>query len=128
MGREYSVRKSCLRIDLETAVLEQLQNMSHPRIGHSAAMVGNSIYVAGGFGDNRRCERFSLQKQQWTDLSNASDFDQWGEGVTLVAVKSAYLLAIGGCVSWNNYPDFDRLRRLDVRRPNRRWEILTLAV
>lgn len=38
-------------------------------------------------------------------------------------------MAIGGSGGWRggDFPDEDRLRRLDVRRMNRGWEILYLG-
>ena len=44
-----------------------------------------------------------------------------------MAVKSAYLLAIGGADSSFKLPDSECLRRLDVRRLDRGWQILNLA-
>ena len=37
-----------------------------------------------------------------------------------MAVKSTYLMAIGG-IDVFEYPDSERLRRLDVRRMDRGW-------
>ena len=76
--------------------------MRHPRYYHGAVTLGNKIYVVGG--RVRPCERFAIKSEQWMDLPNKSDFDQWGSGVTLMAVKSAYLLAIGGS-NMGNLPD-----------------------
>ena len=82
-------------------------------------MLGHMIYVVGAEGV-RPCERFAIKNDQWMKLPKKSDFDEWGVGVTLMAVKSAYLLAIGGS-NMGNLPDSERLRRLDVRRLDRGW-------
>ena len=61
--------------------------MSHPRTYHGAAILGFSIYVVGGIYGIRKCERFSIKHEKWTELQISADFDEWGYGVTLVALK-----------------------------------------
>ena len=95
--------------------------MHHPRIYHGACLLGNKIYVVGGF-RVKTCEQFALKSEKWSEIC---DFDEWGRGVTLMAVKSCYLMAIGG-IDVFEYPDSERLRRLDVRRMDRGWQIFNL--
>ena len=50
-------------------------------------MLGKQIYVVGGvyqFRLVRKCETFDLTKAVWTEIP---DFDEFGRGVTLVAIK-----------------------------------------
>ena len=78
--------------------------MYYPRLLHGITVLGNKIYVAGGLCRGnvvRKCERFDLQKKIWAVLPYA-DFDEFGNGVTLMATKSRYVIAVGGKNSAGN--------------------------
>ena len=74
-----------------------MNNMLNAReCGHGVLLLGKQIYVVGG-DDNeesvRKCETFDVTKAVWTEIP---DFDEFGWGVTLVAIKQRFALALGG--------------------------------
>ena len=93
--------------------------------GHGVAFLGNKIYVVGGIQSIRKCERFDLQKEVWTELP---DFDEYGSGVTLMGIKSRYVVGVGGRNDNFEYPDAQRFTQLDSLKLNKGWKILHLNV
>jgi len=65
-----------------------MNNMLHARwSGHAVVLLGKQIYVVAGNHDYqvvRKCETFDVTKAVWTELP---DFDEFGYGVTLLAIK-----------------------------------------
>ena len=76
-----------------------MQSMRYARSNHGVVVLGNKIYVAGGDSyyqkSVKQCERFDLRREVWSDIPS-SDFDMFGIGVVLMAVKSRYAIAMGG--------------------------------
>ena len=108
-----------------------IEAMHWARVYHGVTALGNYIYVAGGFDDLsevvKKCERFDLQKKVWVELDNA-DFDDFGEGVTLMSAKSRYVIAVGGANVFNEFPDAERIARLDTLKLHKGWQKLNLAI
>ena len=59
-------------------------------------------------------------------MENA-DFDEFGLGVTLVTIKSRFVVAIGGRNEQFNYPDVLRFARLDSLKLHKGWKNLNLT-
>ena len=87
-------------------------------------MVGNHIYVAGGE-DVRKSERFNLEKEVWTELPSACDFDKFSCGVTMVTISNRYAFAIGGEHD-DDFPETERFLRLDTNKLLKGWKILQI--
>ena len=84
---KYDNPRSCLKIDLESGLLQKMKNMRHARdFGHSVILLGKQIYVVAGYYGQvvKKCETFDLTKAVWTEIP---DFDEFGWGVTLIAIK-----------------------------------------
>ena len=77
-----------MRVDLRSGVLDKMDNMRHRRSErHGVVLLGKQIYVVGGYAVARvvrKCETFDVTKAVWTELP---DFDEFGYGVTLLAIK-----------------------------------------
>jgi hypothetical protein len=62
-------------------------------------LLGNFIYVVGGYRDDGRaeksCEAFHLKENVWKHLPDYS----FGHGLTLLSIKHRYVVALGGCNS-----------------------------
>jgi hypothetical protein len=102
-----------------------MQDMHHPREDdHGVALVGKHIVVVGGYcrGVTRKVEAFDTIKDAWKDLP---DFDEFGEGVTLVSANTRYVIAFGGKNQNGKYTD--RIVRLDFYKLNKGWKTLSLA-
>jgi hypothetical protein len=100
-----------------------MPNMLYERDGHGATVLGNKIYVAGG-SEVKKYERFDIKKKTWAKLCNA-DFEFIG--VTLMSVKSRYVMAVGGRREGFNNSDTALFARLDSQKLKRGWKILHLA-
>ena len=89
-----------------------MQHMHHPRYGYGVALLGKHIVVVGGYNRgvvSRKVEAFDTIKDAWKDLP---DFDEFGEGVTLVSAKTRYVIAFGG--ENQDWKYTDRIVRLDL--------------
>ena len=42
----------------------------------------------------RKCEKFDLQKEVWTEIPNA-DVDEFGFNMTLTTIKNRWIIAFG---------------------------------
>ena len=69
----------------------------------------------------KKCEKFDIIKSVWRDLP---DFDEFGEGVTLVAIKVRYAVAVGGMNVGGEYTD--RFARLDAYKLHKGWTTFPL--
>ena len=102
-----------------------MNNMLHARSDHGIILLGKQIFVVAGWHDYRivrKCETFDLKKAVWTEIP---DFDEFGWGVTLVAIKQRFALALGGSNDMGEYTD--RYARLDCQKLHKGWQILHLA-
>ena len=69
----------------------------------------------------RKCEKFNLQKEVWTEIANA-DVDEFGYNMTLTTIKNRWMIAVGVKKDINA----QRFLLMDCLKDNKGWEILHL--
>jgi len=101
--------------------------MNHARRDyHGVALVCNKIFVAGGrssaYEGVRKCEKFDLQKEVWTEIPNA-DVDEFVYSMTLTTIKNRWMIAVGV----NGLMNAQRFYLMDCLKVNKGWETLHLT-
>ena len=61
LTHDYDVWRSCLRVDLESATVEERASLVTGRCFHAVVSLGNYIFVLGGFNQNEEEEK-SVEK------------------------------------------------------------------
>ena len=70
----------------------------------------------------RKCEKFNLQKEVWTEIANA-DVDEFGYNMTLTTIKNRWMIAVGV----NGLMNAQRFYLMDCLKVNKGWETLHLT-
>ncbi|XP_055352522.1 uncharacterized protein LOC129598572 isoform X2 [Paramacrobiotus metropolitanus] len=63
---ESAVMPSCIRLNIETSMWEDIQTLQRPRHSHSACVVNERIYVCGGK-NNGNADEYSIEMYDTTD-------------------------------------------------------------
>ena len=99
LAHEYDVRRSCLLIDLSSAIVSEKSLMSIGREAFGVGHINNYIYAVAGVNEDYKSEtsmeRYDLSTDKWCFMPNA-EFDKFTEHISLIVSAKRYLLAFGG--------------------------------
>lgn len=98
------------KFDLVTQTWQEVSPMSVPRKRHGACVMGDYIYVAGGFGaDNKELasvERYDMQRDVWSfvaPMPHAAAGAMLVVGADLLFIPSSFLTPFQYCVATNSW-------------------------
>ena len=116
LSRDYPVMKSCLKVDLDTGVLEEMAEMIEGRFEFGICYVNHRIYVVGGY-DERSCEAYDILSRKWTRLPATCTFpDTYTGCITVESVQNRFIYGFGGYNDEQETQDsgIERIARLDT--------------
>lgn len=128
LPRYYSVRVSCLRVNIKTGDLAQRADMNSGRYAFGTCQMGQFIYVVGGRLDDYNliasCERYDIFANKWTQLSQLTD--TYTSQVTVESIKKRLIYGFGGRNADLERPQGERILRLDTLKLWKGWATLNL--
>ena len=108
---------SVYRLDFRNKCLDSLTPMNFPRHSHGICFIQNSIYVAGGFGNEEnnsllnQCERFDFRLGKWIVVA---DLNRKSSGCCLVPFSKRSIFKFGGRSENSENPDCNIIERYDL--------------
>ena len=116
-GKDLDITVGILMKDDDLIESKILDNLKKPvKCSHSLISSNNNVYCIGGFATHKHCEKYVLNKNEWTDKIPPLNFNNYL--ITGCVLKEQFLFAFGGYLS-------ESIERLDLELEDL-WVVINL--